>query len=97
MTFQTSASCPAPSLTARSTHSSSKSALTNDIKITSNPPLATMMAKKEAKEAHIEVGDVGVFSDYDKMQGQEQDRAFTNPFKHGACADSSVSSVYVCS
>lgn len=71
MTFWTSASCPAPSLTAGSTHSSSKSALTNDIKITSNPPLATMTAKKEAKEAHIEVGDVGVFLDYDETQGQK--------------------------
>lgn len=57
MTFWTSTSHPAPSLIAGSTHSSSKSALTNDIKITSNPPLDTMMAKKEAKEAHIEVGD----------------------------------------
>lgn len=82
---------PPPSLTAGSTRSSSNSVLTNNILITANPPLPTTTAKKEPKEARIEVRDGGAFSDYDETNGQERERALAGPPKHGVRATSSVS------
>ena len=94
-TSQTATSShPPPSLTAGSTRSSS-STLTNTIQITQNPPLPTKANKKEPKEARIEVGDKGAFSDYDETEGQERERALASGVKHGARATSSVSHLLV--
>ena len=80
-TSRTAASShPPPSLTAGST-CSSYSTLTNTIRITQNSQLPTTAVKKEPKEAHIEVEDKGVFSDYDETEGQERERALASGVK----------------
>ena len=76
------------------THSSD-STLTNTIGITQNSQLPTMAVKKESKDAHIEVEDKGVFSDYDETEGQEQERAMASGIKHGVHATRSVSHILI--
>ena len=98
-TSQTATSShPPPSLTAGLTRSLN-SILTNTIWITQNHPLPTKAnkkePKKEPKEAHVEVGDKGAFSDYDETEGQEQERALASGVKHGACATSLVSHLLI--
>ena len=94
-TSRTAASShPPPSLTAGSTRSL-YSTLTNTIWITQNSQLPTTAVKKEPKEAHIEVEDKGVFSDYDETEGQERERALASGVKHGVRATSSVSHILI--
>ena len=80
---------PLPSLMVGSTWSLSNSAFTNGILLTQNTQLPT-----GTKKAHINVKEKGIYSDYGKMTGQEQDKVISSPLKHGVHATSSVCSDY---
>ena len=54
-----------------------------------------MAIKKEPKEVCIEVADKGVFSDYNKTEGQEQEKALASGTKHGVHASSLVSHIHI--
>ena len=80
-----------PSLMAGST-CSSNSVLINAIKVTQNTWVAATNIKREY--ACIEVKDDRTLSDYNETTGQEQEKAFTSPFKN-VCDTSSVSHSYI--